>query len=116
MAVNIYLNGIRVARAKSFDYSVKKDNTKDITFDGMEISPAEYPEYTVKLERIHSYDPNYEASMDTALTGVIPIVVEDGVMTYTFSGCYISDESGKRDPKTKMTVSLSFDATSMTKE
>ena len=116
MAVNIYLNGLRVASATSFEYTKKKDNNKELTFDGYDISEAEHAEYTVKLSRMHSYDPNYEADMESALQGNIPIVIEDKTITYTFHGCYLSDESGKRDPKSKMKLDLSFDASSMEKE
>lgn len=117
--VDVYINSVRVAKGTGFKSSKKSNNDKTDTFDGPDYTHDEFPEYTVSIDRIDSYNTQYESILDKAVEANpdgIPIVIIDGNLKYTFTGCFIESEDDSRDPKKKMTHSLSFMAKTRKKE
>jgi hypothetical protein len=107
--VTITINGVRVAKGTGYKPSIKNNNDKTDTFDGPDITKDEFPEYTVGIDRIDTYNSQYERLFDKAINGDnIPIVIEDNNKVDTYTGCYLESDSGDRAPKKKLTQSLSF--------
>ena len=107
--VIITINGIRVSKGTGYKPSKKNSNDKTPTFDGIDITQDEHPEYTVDVDRIDSYNSQYERLFDQAINEPnIPIVIEDNNKVDTYTGCYLESDGGNRDPKKKLTQSLSF--------
>lgn len=120
MGVLIYINGARVAKGTKYDYDFKKDNDVQDTFDGPDVAEAEYGQWTVKISRLVTFDPNFERTFENALKSNIPIVIKDTVngqtLTDTYSSCYLDSTSGSRDPKKKLSEDLSFKSLDRTRK
>lgn len=111
MSVKLYLGAVQLARGTSFDYEEKRDNSKESTFDGPVYDSAEFAEYTCKLSRVDTYNPEYETIVEKALTEHpegLTLTVVDGPVTEIFTNCMLESRSVKRDPKSKRKMDLSF--------
>lgn len=114
--VDILINGIRVANGTGYKASVKSNNDKTDTFDGPVYSHDEFPEISVTIDRISSYNVQYEKILADAIKNNpdgIPITVKDGEIEDKFTGCFIESKDITKDPKKKRTESFSFMAKSM---
>ena len=76
MTVDIYWNGVRVAKATDYEWNDKMDNDTEKHFDGIDITPDEFPTSTLKFSRLVTFDPNFEKNLIANLTNNIPIVVK----------------------------------------
>lgn len=117
--VNIYINGVEIARGTGYDYDEKWDTSEEDTFDGPVYDQGEFPKYTVKVSRIDTYNSQYETILKKAIDEYpdgIPITVVDGNVTDHFTGCIIESRAVKRDPKSKRKIDFSFKAKGHTEE
>lgn len=115
--VSIYFDGVKVAKGTGYKYSKKRNNDKTDTFDGPDYTYDENEEISVSIDRIDTYNSQYETILANAIANNpdgIPITVVDGNVTDQFTGCMIDSTEVSRDPKKKRNYSLSFTAKTVT--
>ena len=116
--INILIDGLRVAKATKYSFDYKQANDVEDTFDGPDGTPANYGTWTVKLSRLVSYDPNFESKLAAAVApgSQIPIVIQDGNITDTYTGCMLDSISGSKDPKKAANEDYSFSSLDRTRK
>ena len=117
MTVTLYINGVRVMKATKYDWEKKYSNSVEDTFDGKDISQDPFPEYSVSISRITSFNQNYESILSAAVAenpDGIPIDIYDGGYHASFSGCTMDSQKVTGDPKKRRATDFSFTATGMT--
>jgi hypothetical protein len=112
MSVIILINGVKVGKGTKYTYDLKKKNDIVDTFDGPDISEDEFGQWTIKISRVLSFDPNFENNLTKALIANIPIVVSGTLGNKNFvdyyTGGYLDSLGGDASPGKKGTEDLSF--------